>query len=164
MKKLLQFLFVAVIMAMCGMTASAQSKDDAKKPTPEQFATRQAQYIAKKLSLDEANTQKYVDTYCQFQKEVWALGSPKDLSAKQSLDYSQKVLDLRKKYYDIYAKFLTEDQLNKAYRLEKRMMNRMGKHKAFKNKDDKNKGPKNKDFKGKKSKGPKNKDAKSDKK
>ncbi len=144
MKKLIQFLFLALIMAVSGMSVTAQNTGD-RQAKREQFATKQAQYIAQKLALDEATTQKFVDAYSQFQKELWALGSPKGLSAKQSLDYSQKILDLRKKYYDIYAQFLTEDQLNQEYRLERRMMNRMGNHHGDRNKGPKGtKGPKGK--------------------
>ncbi|EGF52450.1 hypothetical protein [Bacteroides fluxus] len=39
--------------------------------------------------------------------------------------HSQKILDLRKKYYLKYSKFLTPTQIEKVYVLERRMMNRL---------------------------------------
>ena len=90
----------------------------------------QAKYIAHELALDEATTNKYVETYCAYQKEVWALGPRKDLNVEQRLERSQKVLDLRKKYLAIYRGFLTETQVDGAYRLEKKVLDRMRKKNA----------------------------------
>ena len=78
-----------------------------------------------------------METYCQYQHEVWALGSRKNLTTEQRLERSQQILDLRKKYNAIYRGFLTEQQLDKAYKLEKRLLDRMGKNK-FKSNNYKN--------------------------
>ena len=88
------------------------------------------QVLAEALALDEATTNKYVETYCAYQKEVWALGPRKDLNVEQRLERSQKVLDLRKKYLAIYRGFLTETQVDGAYRLEKKVLDRMRKKNA----------------------------------
>lgn len=40
-------------------------------------------------------------------------------------DRSQKLLDIRKKYYDEYSKFLTQKQIERVYELEKQMMKRL---------------------------------------
>lgn len=93
----------------------------------EELATKQAQYIAHELALDESTTNKYVETYCQYQREIWALGPRKGLTTEQRLERSQKILDLRKKYYHIYSGFLSEQQIDKAYKLEKKLLDRMGK-------------------------------------
>ena len=87
--------------------------------------------------MDDATTEKFIETFCQFQKEVWALGPrPKrdssnrsDAEAEQAMKerfaHSQKILDLRKKYYMEYSKFLTQKQIEQVYKLEKEMMDRL---------------------------------------
>ena len=79
------------------------------------------------IFIAESTTNKYVETYCQYQREIWALGPRKGLTTEQRLDRSQKILDLRKKYYHIYSGFLSEQQIDMAYKLEKKLLDRMGK-------------------------------------
>lgn len=129
MKHFFQVILLAVIVVASGATAIAQN-NSGQRLSREELATKQAQYIAHELAFDVSTTNKYVETYCQYQREVWALGSRKDLTTEQRLERSQKILDLRKKYYHIYSRFLTEQQLDKAYKLEKRLLDRMGKSKS----------------------------------
>lgn len=68
---------------------------------------------------------------------VWALGPrPKrdssnrsEAEAEQALEerfsHSQKILNLRKKYYIEYSKFLTPKQIEQVYKLEKEIMDRL---------------------------------------
>lgn len=44
---------------------------------------------------------------------------------KQRFDRSQKILDLRKKYYAIYSTFLTQKQISRVYEIERDMMRRL---------------------------------------
>lgn len=127
MKKYIQIILIALSVLACGITVSAQTASG-QRPPREELAVRQAEYIAKELALDEPTTRKYVDTYCQYQRELWNLGSRRGLSTEQRLERSQHILDLRKKYYTIYRGFLSEQQLDKAYRIEKRLIDRMGRH------------------------------------
>lgn len=129
MKTILRTLLVAITVMMCATAAMAQA-NDGKRLSREELAVNQAKYIAHELALDEATTNKYVETYCAYQKEVWALGPRKDLNVEQRLERSQKVLDLRKKYLAIYRGFLTETQVDRAYRLEKEVLDRMRKKNA----------------------------------
>lgn len=129
MTKLLRTILIAIIVVASGTAAMAQA-DSGQRLSREELATKQAQYIARELALDEPTTNKYVETYCQYQREVWALGSRKGLTTEQRLERSQKILDLRKKYYHIYSGFLTEQQIDKAYKLEKKLLDRMGKNKG----------------------------------
>lgn len=129
MKHLLRITLLT-LMAVAAMTTAMAQGNGSQRLSREELATRQAQYIANELALDKATAQKYVNTYCQYQGEVWALGSRKDLNTEQRLERSQKILDLRKKYYHIYKGFLTEQQIDKAYKLEKKLLNRMGRNKA----------------------------------
>lgn len=136
MKQLLQTIIIAIVIMASGMSAMAQA-NSSQRLSREKLAVKQAQYIARELSFDKSTTDKYVETYCQYQYEVWALGSRKNLTIEQRLERSQQILDLRKKYNKIYSEFLTEQQLDKAYKLEKRLLDRMGKNK-YKNKNRKN--------------------------
>jgi len=126
MKQLLQVVLIAIMVVASGATAMAQNSGS-QRLSREELATKQAQYIAHELALDEPTTNKYVETYCQYQREIWALGPRKGLTTEQRLDRSQKILDLRKKYYHIYSGFLSEQQIDKAYKLEKKLLDRMGK-------------------------------------
>ncbi|NPD81826.1 hypothetical protein HPS57_07540 [Prevotella sp. PINT] len=134
------------------MNASARgeaaNKDKQKRVamTREQLAEKQAKHIAEAMAMDDATANRFVKTYGECQKEVWAL-SPKrgkgmrrnapgmtDAEAEQSLkadfDHSQKILDIRKKYYKEYSKFLTQKQIKRVYELEKQTKNRLMHHKG----------------------------------
>lgn len=126
MKQLFRIILIAIMIVASGATAVAQN-NSGQRLSREELATKQAQYIAHELALDESTTNKYVETYCQYQREVWAFGPRKGLTTEQRLERSQKILDLRKKYYRIYSGFLSEQQIDKAYKLEKKLLDRMGK-------------------------------------
>ena len=129
MKQLLQTIIIAIVVMASGMSARPQAKSS-QRLSREELAVKQAQYIARELAFDKSNTDKYVETFCQYRNEVWALGPRKNLTTEQRLERSQQILDLRKKYNKIYRGFLTEQQLDRAYKLEKRLLNRMGKNKS----------------------------------
>lgn len=126
MKQLFRIILIAIMIVASGATAVAQN-NSGQRLSREELATKQAQYIAHELALDESTANKYVETYCQYQRAVWALGPRKGLTTEQRLERSQKILDLRKKYYRIYSGFLSEQQIDKAYKLEKKLLDRMGK-------------------------------------
>ena len=129
---------VVLIVAMMASNANLYAqKVEQQRITREQLAETQAQSIANEMAMDDETTRQFVETFCQFQKEIWALGPrPKrekshlsDKEAEQAMNerfaHSQKILDLRKKYYLKYSKFLTPTQIEKVYVLERRMMNRL---------------------------------------
>ena len=125
MRKLV-YLLVCLAMAV---SATAQTP---QRMSREQLAETQAKYIARELAFDDNLSSQFVTTYCECQKEVWALGprSGKDCSMQERFDRSQKLLDLRQKYYRLYSRFLTDRQIENVYKLERRMMHRMqSKHK-----------------------------------
>lgn len=129
MKQLLQTIIIAIVVMASGMSAMAQA-NSSQRLSRKELAVKQAQYIARELAFDKSNTDKYVETFCQYRNEVWALGPRKNLTTEQRLERSQQILNLRKKYNTIYRGFLTEQQLDRAYKLEKRLLNRMGKNKS----------------------------------
>lgn len=142
MKTIVRFLFSALVMiAFMGTAAQAQTANK-QKITREQLAEVQAKHIADTMALEGTTRDKFITTYCQSQKEIWALGprpgkkanrSQSDQDAEQEVKerfaHSQKILDIREKYYAEYSKFLTPKQIKKVYELERQMRNRLMMHK-----------------------------------
>lgn len=122
-----------VYLLVClAMAVSATAQTPQQRMSREQLAETQAKYIARELAFDDNLSSQFVTTYCEYQKEVWALGprSGKDCSMQERFDRSQKLLDIRQKYYRLYSRFLTDRQIENVYKLERRMMHRMqSKHK-----------------------------------
>lgn len=110
MKNITKVVVLALVMIVSHVNTYAQ-KSEQQRMTREQLAEIQAQFIANEMAMDNKTTQQFVETFCQFQKEIWALGPrPKrekahlsDKEAEQAMNerfaHSQKILDLRKKYY-----------------------------------------------------------------
>ena len=132
---------MAIALFVCSINATAQNNNNKQRISREQLAETQAKHIAHQLALDDATTQKYVATYCAYQKEVWALGprvkrhsaaNATEAEAAQAnkarMEQSQKILDLREKYYEEYSKFLTQKQIERAYQLEQQVMRRLARH------------------------------------
>ncbi len=135
MRNLIKLLLVVVLLTAFSGALSAQ--DNKQRMTREQLAEVQAKHIAGEMALDDATAEKFVEAYCQFQKEIWGIGGkPKmrrqsmtEEDAKNVLtsrfEHSQKILDIRKKYYDIYGKFLTQKQILRVYEMEDKVKNDM---------------------------------------
>lgn len=130
MNALRKTILVALTLLMSVLTLQAQVSGK-QRISREQLAETQAQYIAKDLAFDDATTAKFVATYCEYQKELWAIGPrPKKaqnetLSEKQAeaqmqqqFSRSQRILDLREKYYKKYSTFLTQRQIQRVYEIE----------------------------------------------
>lgn len=115
--------------------------------SPEQRAERQAQRIARELALDDATQQRFVETFCRYQAERRALmperkeckgdqkekqpkANPTEAECKQKneerLAHQQQLLDLRKKYYKEYSKFMTQKQIARIEKMEKPRQGRKG--------------------------------------
>lgn len=131
------FRTLLLVITITTFSISYAQKDNKQRMTREQLSETQAKYIAKEMAMDDATSANFVKTFCQFQKEIWALGErpKKDTSnlsdaeveeaIKERFEHSQKILNLRKKYYIEYSKFLTPSQIEQVYRLEKRMIERL---------------------------------------
>lgn len=137
MKSIIRLLFLVVALTtFCG-TVSAQA--DKQRLTREQLAEVQAKHIAKEMAMDDETSHRFIDIFCQFQQEIWSIGPRPKQPHRQMTDeeteqilkarfaHSQKILDLRKKYYSIYSEFLTQKQIRRVYELERQMMERLSK-------------------------------------
>lgn len=140
MEKIIRTLLLAVMMTACCVTTNAQDMGK-QRISREQLAETQARHIAQQLAFDDETTAKFVDTYSRCQKEVWSLAPRKRVgkgaskndreteeAIEERFDRSQKLLDIRKKYYKEYSKFLTPKQIQRVYSIEKNMMKRLGKN------------------------------------
>ena len=137
MKKILGILMMVVAMMTVSTSVFAQAPNQKQRLSREQLAEKQAQYIAHDLGLDDKTSSKFIGTYTQCQKEVWALGprphhkkgevktdAQTEQEIKQRFEMSEKILNIRQKYYKKYSQFLTQQQIQRVYKLERQMMKR----------------------------------------
>ena len=135
MRYIIKLLVVVVAaMAICG-PLSAQN--DRHRISREQLAEIQAKHIAEEAGMDEATTKRFVETYCQYQQEIWAIGprykrqghslsdEESEEILKERFAHRQKVLDIQQKYYALYSQFLTQKQILQVNESEKQMMRRL---------------------------------------
>lgn len=137
MKNIIRLLLLVVALTAFSGAVSAQNRK--QHLTREQLAEVQAKHIAKEMAMDKATSQRFIKTFCQFQRDIWALGprpkQPNDQmtdeetgqALKARFAHSRKILDLRQKYYAIYSEFLTQKQIQRVYELERQMMERLSK-------------------------------------
>lgn len=132
---------ILMMVAMMTITTSvlAQTPNQKQRISREQLAEKQAQHIAHDLAFDEKTTARFIETYTECQKEIWALGprfhrTPESSEAqseqniKRRFEMSEKILDIRQKYYKKYSQFLTQQQIQRVYEIEKNMMRRFAQH------------------------------------
>ena len=131
---------VAFSVAVSAQENSGQKPSKKQRMSREQMAEMQAKHISRQLGLDDATSQKFIETFSAYQKEVWALrpqgkhqkkaemtDAEVEKAIKDQFDHSQKILSLRQDYYKKYSKFLTPKQIQRVYELEKQAMNRLSK-------------------------------------
>ncbi len=137
------FVIAVMMIASCATVYAQQNApqrpNQKQRLSREQLAEVQANHIASELAFGDDVTKKFVKTFCDCQKEIWALG-PRPRPNKQGMSeqenedrikqrfaMSEKILDIRQKYYKEYSKFLTQAQIEKVYEQERKMMDRFAK-------------------------------------
>lgn len=73
MKNMIKILVLAVAMITFNVSTYAQ-KSERQRMTREQLAEAQAHFIADEMAMDDTTAKQFVETFCQFQKDIWALG------------------------------------------------------------------------------------------
>ena len=137
MKRILGILMMVIAMMTVTTSVCAQAPNQKQRLSREQLAEKQAQYISRNLGLDEKTNAKFIETYTDYQKEVWALGprlhhkkgemksdAQTEQEIKQRFEMSEKILNIRQKYYKKYSQFLSQQQIQCVYELERQMMKR----------------------------------------
>ena len=137
MKHIIRTFVIAIMMIASCTTVFAQPNTQKQRMSREQLAEVQAKHIAGELAFSDAVTEKFVKTFCDCQKEIWALGprprpdkqgmseQENEERIKQRFAMSEKILNIRQKYYKEYSKFLTQTQIEKVYEQERKMMKRL---------------------------------------
>ena len=137
MKHIIRTFVIAIMMIASCTTVFAQQNTQKQRMSREQLAEVQAKHIAGELAFSDAVTGKFVKTFCDCQKEIWALGprprpdkqgmseQENEERIKQRFAMSEKILNIRQKYYKEYSKFLTQAQIEKVYEQERKMMKRL---------------------------------------
>lgn len=162
MNKVFRIMLTTVMMVAFSTAVIAQEKN-AQTPTKmqrvsrEQMAEMQAKHISRQLALDDATSEKFIETFCAYQKEVWALrphrkgirpnrsemtDAEAEKAIKEQFDHSQKILSLRQEYYKKYNTFLSAKQIQRVYELEKQAMNRLSKRGSMNQRNKRNGGGK----------------------
>ncbi len=149
MKHTIKTIVLVIAMVLSAATAFAQQSSPRRSGTDpklsrEQLAVTEANHIARELAFSNAVTDQFVATYCDYKKEIWALGprpnrnhkgvteEEKELLMKQRFEMSEKILRIREKYYKKYSKFLSQAQIERIYQQEHKIMERHAKRAAQK--------------------------------
>lgn len=152
---------IIIALALLLSAASMQAQDNKQRMSREQMTETQAKHIAADLSLSSSVYDKFVTTYMNYKKELWAIAPKKDRQKgkkkqseteeeaaermRQRFERSQKTLDIRDKYYKEFSKFLTQRQIEQMYDKERKMMQRFKKrHDDNKKRDGKIRNPQEK--------------------
>ena len=130
-------LTITMAMMLVQNTTVAQEQTRGKeRPTPEQMAQMKADRIAAELALDDKTSEKFKETYKaairnEFKSEKGQKGmSDADIekSILDGFDKKQKNLDLDRKYYEKFRKFMGPRLIQKMYRLESHQGQRQKAH------------------------------------
>lgn len=108
-----------------------------EKMSDEQIIQMQIKDIVSWLDFDKQTEERFVKEYSAFRKEIDAVAKsarpPKDLESEEEIDkalqgnfeVSQKILNIRKKYYQIFSEFMKPSQIRMMYRIENEAGRRM---------------------------------------
>lgn len=131
---------IMLALAFMLSTVSSSAQDAGKQRlSREQMIETQAKNIAADLALDDKTYNKFISTYVNYKKELWSIapkrkkqrntGSETEEQAAQNMqrrfEQSQKVLDIRNKYYKEFSKFMTQKQIEQMYDKERKIMKRL---------------------------------------
>lgn len=120
-------------------TIGLQAQDARQRMSREQMAETQAKHIAADLNLTGKTYDRFVETYENYKKELWQTAPKRSKkrchqseteeqaaeNTRQRFERSQKMLDIRNKYYQEFSKFLTQKQIEQMYEKERKMMKRL---------------------------------------
>lgn len=137
---IIRTLLIVIMMVASNVVAIAQQPNRQQQVSREQLAEIEAKHIAHELAFSDAVSGKFVATYCNYKKDIWALGprlrpnrrgraseQDNEERIKQRFARSEKILNIRQKYYKEYSKFLTQTQIEKVYEQERMLMKRHAK-------------------------------------
>lgn len=130
-------LFITGVLMLAALMSAAAAEPTSDRRT--ELAQKEGRLFADKLGLDDSTAEKFIKIFVENQQEKWALQPRKqrhknrvdrtdaqiDSAINAQFDNSQKLLDMRKKYYKQYRKLLTARQVQMLYDQESKMNTRM---------------------------------------
>lgn len=139
MKKILASIIALALIGTASAYAQEEGQQQEKqRPTPEEMAERQASKMASELLLSDAEAAKFTPVFKAYKLEIRAVndqyrpakrdenmkGTPlsdDEVKARIEANFekSQKILDIRKAYFQKFQKVLTIKQIKKLYDSEK---------------------------------------------
>ena len=126
-----------ILTLMLVFTAFGTQAQNAKqRMSREQMAETQAKHIAADLNLTGKNYKKELwQTAPKSRKKNCRNSETEEQAAekmRKRFERSQKVLDIRNKYYQEFSKFLTQKQIEQMYEKERKMMKRLSERRRAK--------------------------------
>ena len=138
MKALFRIIVIVVAMAAFTFPMTARQNRARKPVSHEQLIEKQAKQIAEKLDFSPEISEKFISTYKDCHRELRAVKPLEDRRRdsgmsearadsiiKARFDNSQRILDIRRKYYAEYCKFLKPTQIQRVYEMESRISKRL---------------------------------------
>lgn len=128
-------LFAAVSMAFAQPRGYGHNDGDGQRATPEERAERMARGMAEQLALSDDAAAKFIPVYKAFHMEQMAINkeyrperkaegesysdAEVDAMIRKDFEKSQKILDLRKAYYEKFLGVISPKQIRAMYQKEK---------------------------------------------
>ena len=131
-------LVLVTLTLLVSPTLYAQSQGEKIRISRQELSEAQAMYISRMLGFDEETARKFESLYLMQQREIWALSPEEsvkpsdrtdaevDRTIREGFERSEQILAIRKKYYKEYRRFLSPQQVERIYQLERRTMGRLG--------------------------------------
>ena len=131
-------LVLVTLMLLVSPALYAQSQGEKIRISRQELSEAQAMYISRMLGFDEETARKFESLYLMQQREIWALSPEEsvkpsdrtdaevDRAIREGFERSEQILAIRKKYYKEYRRFLSPQQVERIYQLDRHTMVRLG--------------------------------------
>jgi len=131
---------IFVIFLMLSVTAFVNAQPGRFRPemmSDDELISMQTKDLAMWLNLKGSTEEKFIREYAAFRKEISAVaktaGSPRNAESEEEIEkallnnfaVSEKILEIRKKYYYVFRKFMEPSQVMLMYHLENESGKRM---------------------------------------
>jgi len=129
--------FTICLGLICLMSFAQPRPFPPERMSDEQIIQMQIKDIVCWLDFDKQTEDRFIKEYSAFRKEIDAVSKAarpsKDLESEEEIDkalqanfeVSQKILNIRKKYYQIFSEFMKPSQIRMMYRIENEAGRRM---------------------------------------
>jgi len=131
-------IFISLILCALPMLSNAQPGGfEPERLSDDEILRMQTRDIVSWLNLDGNTKDKFLKEYSAFRKEIDAVAKSAaapvgtdneadiDKALQKNFEVSEKILDIRKKYYSRFKAFLKPSQIREIYRIENESGRRM---------------------------------------